>query len=123
VGKSKKIPVVDERCISKLQNLPVSTTRSIIHKWKEHQPFLMRESEGTSVKRVAQEPKTSQKELQKDLKAAGTVVKENNAVHHHGLSGRSRQKTPLLKKRQDEACSNLATRHLDKPIKNWEKVV
>ncbi|KAI3358291.1 hypothetical protein L3Q82_002991 [Scortum barcoo] len=46
-----------------------------------------------------------------------------NALHRHGLYGRSARKTPFLKKRHVEARLKFAKQHLDKPVEYWENVV
>ncbi len=83
--------------------------------------FLIRESEGTNPRRIAQEPRTTQK----DLKAASTAVKAKigHALHRHSLSSSLLRKAALLKKRHVKACLKFATHRFEKPVTHWENVV
>ncbi|XP_050992283.1 uncharacterized protein LOC127181551 [Labeo rohita] len=78
----------DYRCISRMLNVPVSTVGAIIRKWKEHQFTINRPRSGAPrkkpvrgvqriIRRVLQEPRTTQAELQEDLASAETITYSN----------------------------------------------
>ncbi len=119
--------------ISQLLNVPESTIGAIIHyKWKEHHSTINRPCTGDLLKifdqgvrrlvrRIAQKPRTTQK----DLKAAGTAVKVKigHALHHHSLYSHLLRKAALFKKRHVEACLKFATQRFEKPVTYWENLV
>ena len=72
------------------------------------------------MRKVRDQPSTTQEELVNDLKAVGTTVTKrtiSNALHREGLKSCCARKVPLLKKAQ------FAKEHLDDPEEAWEKVM
>ncbi|RXN35625.1 C-type lectin domain family 4 member E-like protein [Labeo rohita] len=78
------------QCISRMLNVPVSTVGAIIRKWKEHQFTINRPRSGAPrkkpvrgvqriIRRVLQEPRTTQAELQEDLASAGNSTDEQES--------------------------------------------
>ena len=78
------------------------------------------------MRKVRDQPSTSQEELVNDLKAVGTTVTKrtiSNTLHREGLKSCCARKVPLLKKAHVQACLKLAKEHLDDPEEAWEKVM
>ncbi|RXN33027.1 arachidonate 5-lipoxygenase-like protein [Labeo rohita] len=74
--------------ISRMLNVPVSTVGAIIRKWKEHQFTINRPRSGAPrkipvrgvqriIRRVLQEPRTTQAELQEDLASAARLSQDD----------------------------------------------
>ncbi len=84
----------------------------IIRKWKKYKITINRPRSGAPCKisphgvrmimrKVRDQPRTTQKELVNDLKAVGTTVTKQtigNTLRHNGLKPCSARKVPLLKK-------------------------
>ena len=70
------------------------------------------------MRKVRDQPSTTQEELVNDLKAVGTTVTKrtiSNTLHREGV--------PLLKKAHVQAHLKLAKEHLDDLEEAWEKVM
>src|SRR4029434_2424539 len=88
-----------------------TTIGAIIRKWKQHQTTVHRSRSGAPceispcavsviIRKVQNNPRTTQGELVNDLKAAGTTVTKKtigNTIRHNGLKSCSARKVPLLK--------------------------
>ena len=78
------------------------------------------------MRKVRDQPSTTQEELVNDLKAVGTTVTKrtiSNTLHREGLKSCCTRKVPLLKKAHVQAHLKFAKEHLDDPEKAWEKVM
>ena len=78
------------------------------------------------MRKVRDQPRTTQQDLFNDLKSAGTTVSKKtscNTLLCHGLKSCSARKVPLLKPVHVQACLNFANDHLDDPEEEWEKVM
>ena len=78
------------------------------------------------MRKVRDQPSTTQEELVNDLKAVGTTVTKrtiSNTLHREGLKSCCACKVPLLKKAHVQVRLKLAKEHLDDPEEAWEKVM
>ena len=78
------------------------------------------------MRKVRDQPSTTQEELVNDLKAVGTTVTKrtiSNTLHREGLKYCCARKVPLLKKAHVQARLKFAKEHLDDPEEAWEKVM
>ena len=78
------------------------------------------------IRKVRDQPSTTQEERVNDLKAVGTTVTKrtiSNTLHHEGLKSYCARKVPLLKKAHVQARLKFAKEHLDDPEEAWEKVM
>ena len=78
------------------------------------------------MRKVRDQPSTTQEELVNNLKAVGTTVTKrtiSNTLHREGLKSCCARKVPLLKKAHVEARLKFAKEHLDDPEEAWEKVM
>ena len=77
----------------------------------------------TSLRKVRDQPSTTQEELVNDLKAVGTTVTKrtiSNTLHREGFKSCCAHKVPLLKKAHVQARLKFAKEHL---YEAWEKVM
>ena len=78
------------------------------------------------MRKVRDQPSTTQEDLVNDLKAVGTTITKrtiSNTLHREGLKSCCASKVPLLKKAHVQARLNFAKEHLDDPEEAWEKVM
>src|SRR4029434_10071338 len=103
------------------------TIGAIIRKWKQHQTTVNRSRSGATckispravsviIRKVQNNPRTTQGELVNDLKAAGTTVTQKtigNTPRCNGLKYCSTRKVPLLKKAHVQGHLKFANEHLN----------
>ena len=123
--------------ISKQLGEKLTAVGEIIRKWKKHKvttnlprseaPHKI-SSRGISMmmRKVRDQPSTTQEVLFNDLKAVETTVTKrtiSNTLHREGLKSCCARKVPLLKKTYVQARLKFAKKHLDDPEEAWEKVM
>ena len=123
MGKTKELSkdtrdkIVDlHKKISKQLGETLTTVGAIIRKWKKHN--ISPRGISMMMRKVRDQPSTTQEELVNDLKAVGTIVTKRtitNTLHREGLKSCCMRKVPLLKK---VTCTGL-----DDPEEAWEKVI
>uniref|UniRef100_A0A9J8CTN1 Transposase Tc1-like domain-containing protein n=1 Tax=Cyprinus carpio carpio TaxID=630221 RepID=A0A9J8CTN1_CYPCA len=125
------------KTISKKLGEKEATFVAIIRKWKKYKTTISRPRSGALCKisphgvriimrKVRDQPRTTQEELVNDLKAVGTTVtKQNigNTLHQNGLKYCSACKVPLFKNAHVQACLKFAKEQLNDSEKVWEKVL
>ena len=123
--------------ISKQLGEKLTTVGAIIRKWKKHKVTANLPQSGapckispcgisTMMRKVRDQPSTTQEELVNDLKAVGTTVTKitiSNTLHCEGVKSCCMRKVPLLKKAHVQARLKFAKEHLDDPEEAWEKVM
>ena len=123
--------------ISKQLDEKLTTAGEIIRKWKKHKDTANLPRSGAPrknsphgislmMRKVRDQPSTTQEELVNDLKAVGTAVTKrtiNNTLHREGLKTCYVRKVPLLKKAHVQARLKFAKEHLDDAEEAWEKVM
>ena len=123
--------------ISKQLGEKLTTVGAIIRKLKKHKVTTNLPWSGAPrkispcgismmMRKVRDQPSTTQEELVNDQKAVGaTVIKRtiSNTLHREGLKSCCTRKVPLLKKAHVQAHLKFAKEHLDEPDEAWEKVM
>ena len=123
--------------ISKQLGEKLTTVVAIIRKWKKHKVTANLPRSGAPrkisprgismmMRKVRDQPSTTQEELVNDLKAVGTTVTKrtiSNTLHREGLRSCCVHKVLLLKKVHVQARLKFAKEHLDDPEEAWEKVM
>ena len=122
--------------ISKQFGEKLTTVGAIIRKWKKHKVTAKLPRSGAPrkisprgismmMRKVRDQPSTTQEELVNDLKAVGTTVTKrtiSNTLHREGLKSCCAYNVPLLKKTHVQACLKFAKEHQDDLEEAWEKV-
>ena len=75
------------------------------------------------MRKVRDQPSTTQEERVNDLKAVETTVTKRTISNSEGLKSCYACKVPLLKKAHAQARLKFAKEHLDDPKEAWEKVM
>lgn len=128
---------VSYRKISEQLHVPKSTIQSIITKFKEFgttsklpragRPRKITDRMARKITRmVANSPRTTRKDIQKQLSDEGVDVCLNtisNLLHKSKLHGRRPRKTPLLKKNHLRARLKFATEYVKKEKEFWKRVL
>ena len=123
--------------ISKQLGKKLTTVGAIIRKWKKHKVTANLPRSGAPrkisprgismmMRKVRDQPSTTQEELVNDLKAVWTTVRKrtiSNTLHCEGLKSCCTRRFPLLKKAHLQARLKFAKEHLDDPEEAWEKVM
>ena len=118
--------------ISKQLGEKLTTVGAIIRKWKKHKVTTNLPRSGAPrrismmMRKVRDQPSTTQEELVNDLKAVGTTVMKrtiSNTLHSDRFKLCCVRKVPLLKKAHVQARLKFAKEHLDDPEEAWEKVM
>ena len=123
--------------ISKQLGEKLKTVGAIIRKWKKHKVTANLSRSGSPhkispceismmMRKVRDQPSTTQEELINDLKAVGTTVRKrtiSNTLYREGLKSCCTRKVPLLKKAHVQAHLKLAKEYLDDLEEAWGKVM
>ena len=123
--------------ISKQLGEKLTTVGAIFWKLKKHKVTanlsrsgapckIMHRGISMMMRKVRDQPSTTQEELVNDLKAVGTTVTKrttSNTLHCEGLKSCCPCKVPLLKKAHVQARLKFAKEHLDNLEEAWEKVM
>ena len=128
------------KSISKDLNVPVSTVRSVIKKFKAHGTVANLPRCGRKIKidercqlkivrMVDKEPRLTSKQVQAALQSEGTTMSTRTTrtirrrLNENGLYGWIPRKTPLLTQRHKKARLEFAKTYLRKPKTFWKNVL
>ena len=137
-----KIVKKHEQCqgyksISKDLEVPVSTVRRVIKKFKEHGTVANLPRSGRKrkiddrfqrkiVQMVGKNPRLTSKQVQAALQSEGTTLSTRTIrrrLNEKGLYGRRPRKTPFLTQRHKKARLEFAKTYLRKPKTFWKNVL
>ena len=123
--------------ISQTLNIPRSTVKSIIKKWKEYgttatlpregrPPKLSDQVRRALVREATKRPMVTLKELERSTAEMGETVHGTTitrTLHKAGLYGRVARRKPLLKKTHIKSRLDFAKRHVGDTANMWKKVL
>lgn len=123
--------------ISKKLNLPKSTVRAIINKFKSHDHVMNLEGRGRKrilsprderkiVRQLNQNPRITAGEIVDEQSTSGVNVSRHTVgrvLKRAGLKACRPRKTPLLKPMHLKARLAFANRHIDKDVAFWKRVL
>ncbi|MBN3275160.1 TCB1 transposase, partial [Polyodon spathula] len=123
--------------ISETLNIPQSTIKAIIKKWKEygtttnlaregHPPKLTDQARRELIREATKRPKIILKELQSSTAEIGVSVHRttlSRTLHRAGLYGRVARKKPLLKEKNKQTRLVFTKRHVRDSPDIWKKVL
>ena len=122
---------------SETLNIPRSTIKSIIKKWKEygittnlpregHPPKVMYQARRALIREAPKRPQIPLKELQTSTVEIGVSVHRttlSHTLHRAGLYGSVARKNPLLKEKNKQTCLVFVKRHVGDSQNIWKKVL
>ena len=120
--------------ISKTLNIPLSTVKSIIKKWKEYgtttnlprecrSPKLTDQARRALIREATKRPKITQKELQSSTAEIGVSIHRttlSRTLHRAGLYRRVDRKKTLLKENNKQTHLVFAKRHVGDSPNIWK---
>ncbi|MGH0117532.1 UNVERIFIED_CONTAM: hypothetical protein FKN15_038052 [Acipenser sinensis] len=123
--------------ISKALNIPQSTVKSIIKKWREYGTTVNLSRTGRPqklsirarralVREATKRPRATLKELQSSTAELGDTVHAATiarVLHQTGLYGRVAKRKPLLKKTHIKSRLEFARRHVGDSETKWKKIL
>jgi transposase len=123
--------------ISRALDMPISTVRTVIAKWKSTgsvdtlpRPGRPSKVPATTARKIVRDakinPQATSTEIQASLKSAGVEVGKTTVrriLNKYGLFGRVARKKPLLRPFHKKARLVYAKQHLNQSTEYWKKII